>query len=37
MKCQRLKNLVVLVTAVAFFAATSLGQQMQLRILCKAY
>ena len=35
MKYQRLKNLVILVTAVAFFAATFLGQQMKLRILCE--
>lgn len=33
MKHQRLKNLVILVTAVAYFAATFLGQQMRLRIL----
>ena len=32
MKYQRLKNLVILVTAVAYFAATFLGQQMKLRI-----
>jgi hypothetical protein len=35
MKYQRLKNLVTLVTAVAYFAATFLGQQMKLRILCE--
>jgi hypothetical protein len=35
MKYQRLKNLVVLVTAAAYFAATFLGQQMKLRILCE--
>jgi Transposase DDE domain len=35
MKYQRLQNLVVLVTAVAYFAATFLGQQMKLRILCE--
>ncbi len=35
MKYQRLKNLVVLVTAAAFFAATFLGQKMKLRILCE--
>jgi len=35
MKCQRLKNLVILVTAAAYFAATFLGQQMKLRILCE--
>ena len=28
-------SLVVLVTAAAYFAATFLGQQMKLRILCK--
>ncbi len=35
MKCQRLKNLVVLVTAAAYLAATFLGQKMKLRILCE--
>jgi len=35
LKYQRLKNLVILVTAVAYFAATFLGQQMKLRILCE--
>lgn len=35
MKYQRLKNLVVLVTAAAFFAATFLGQKMKLRLLCR--
>ena len=35
MKYQSLKNLVILVTAVAYFAATFLGQQMKLRILCE--
>jgi len=35
MKYQRLKNLVILVTAVAYFSATFLGQQMKLRILCE--
>ena len=35
MKYQRLKNLVILVMAVAYFAATFLGQQMKLRILCE--
>jgi hypothetical protein len=34
-KHQKLKNLVVLVTAVAYFTATFLGQQMKLRILCE--
>ena len=33
MKYRRLKNLVVLVTATAYFAATFLGQKMKLRIL----
>lgn len=35
MKYQRLKNLVVLVTAAAYFAATYLGQQLKLRILAE--
>ncbi|MHB1857425.1 MAG: hypothetical protein ACYCPM_08310 [Acidobacteriaceae bacterium] len=35
LKYQRLKNLVVLVTAAAYFAATFLGQKMKLRILCE--
>ena len=35
MKYCRLKNLVVLVTAAAYFAATYLGQQMKLRILAE--
>ena len=35
MKYQRLKNLVVLVTAAAYFAATFLGHRMKLRILCE--
>jgi hypothetical protein len=34
-KYQRLKNLVVLVTAAAYFAATFLGQRMKLRVLCE--
>jgi hypothetical protein len=34
-KYQRLKNLVALVTAAAYFAATFLGQKMKLRILCE--
>jgi len=34
-KYQRLKNLVVLVTAAAYFAATFLGQKRKLRILCE--
>ena len=33
MKYRRLKSLVVLVTAAAYFAATYLGHQMKLRIL----
>jgi len=35
MTYQRLKNLVILVTAATYFAATFLGQQMKLRILCE--
>jgi len=35
MRYQRWKNLVVLVTAAAYFAATFLGQKMKLRILCE--
>ena len=35
MAYQRLKNLVVLVTAAAYFTATFLGQKMKLRILCE--
>jgi hypothetical protein len=35
MKYQRLKNLVLLVTAAAYFAATFLGQKRKLRILCQ--
>ena len=35
MKYRRLKNLVVLVTAAAYFAATFPRQQMKLRILCE--
>jgi hypothetical protein len=35
MKYQRLKNLVILVTTVAYFVATFLGQQMKFRILCQ--
>ena len=35
MKYQRLKNLVVLVTAAAYFAATFLGQKMKLSLLCR--
>jgi hypothetical protein len=32
---QRLKNLVILVTTAAYFAATFLGQQIKLHILCE--
>jgi Transposase DDE domain len=35
MKYQRLKNLIVLVAAAAYFAATFLGQKTKLRILCE--
>jgi len=35
LKYQRLKNLVVLVTAAAYFAAAFLGYKMKLRILCE--
>jgi hypothetical protein len=35
LRYQRLKNLVVLVTAAAYFAATFLGQKLKLKILCK--
>ena len=35
MNYRRLKNLVVLVTAAAYFAATYLGQQMKLRIMAE--
>jgi len=35
MKYQRLKNLVVLVMAAAYFAASFLGQKMKLRLLCE--
>ena len=35
LKYWRLKNLVVLVTAAAYFVATFLGQKMKLRILCE--
>ncbi len=31
---QRLKNVVLLVTAAAYFAATFMGQKLKLRILC---
>ncbi len=32
---QRLKKLIVLVTAAAYFAATFLGQKLKLKILCE--
>lgn len=35
MKYQRLKNLAVLATAAAYFAATFPGQKMKRRILCE--
>jgi hypothetical protein len=35
MKYRRLQNLVILVTAVAYFAASFLGRRMKLRILCE--
>ena len=35
LRYQRLKNLIVLVTAAAYFAATFLGQKLKLRILCE--
>ena len=35
LRYQRLKNLVVLVTAAAYFAATFLGQKLKLKILCE--
>jgi len=35
LRYQRLKSLVVLVTAAAYFAATFLGQKLKLRILCE--
>jgi hypothetical protein len=35
LRYQRLKNLVLLVTAVAYFAATFLGQKLKLNILCE--
>jgi hypothetical protein len=34
LRYQRLKNLVLLVTAAAYFAATFLGQKLKLKILC---
>jgi hypothetical protein len=35
LRYQRLKNLVWLVTAAAYFAATFLGQKLKLKILCE--
>jgi hypothetical protein len=35
LRYQRLKNLIVLVTAAAYFAATFLGQKLKLKILCE--
>ncbi len=35
LRYQRLKNLVLLVTAAAYFAATFLGQKLKLKILCE--
>ena len=35
LRYQRLKNLVLLVTAAAYFAATFLGQKLKLNILCE--
>jgi len=35
LRYQRLRNLVVLVTAAAYFAATFLGQKLKLKILCE--
>lgn len=35
LRYQRLKNLVVLVTTAAYFAATFLGQKLKLKILCE--
>ncbi len=35
LRYQRLQNLVVLVTAAAYFAATFLGQRLKLKILCE--
>ena len=35
LRYQRLKNLVVLMTAAAYFAATFLGQKLKLKILCE--
>ena len=35
MRYQRLKNLVLLMTAAAYFATTFLGQELKLKILCE--
>ncbi|MBI4463722.1 MAG: transposase [Acidobacteria bacterium] len=35
LRYQRLKNLILLVTAAAYFATTFLGQKMKLKILCE--
>jgi len=35
LRYQRLKNLVLLATAAAYFAATFLGQKLKLKILCE--
>jgi hypothetical protein len=35
LRYQRLKNLVLLMTAAAYFAATFLGQKLTLKILCE--
>src|SRR3989304_281370 len=35
LRYQRLKNLVLLVTAAAYFATTFLGQKLKLKILCE--
>jgi Transposase DDE domain len=35
LRYQRLKNLILLVTAAAFFATTFLGQKLKLRVLCE--
>ncbi|MGH9398649.1 MAG: hypothetical protein ACRD18_17605 [Terriglobia bacterium] len=35
LRYQRLKSLVLLVTAAAYFAATFLGQKLKLKILCE--
>ena len=35
LRYQRLKNLILLVTAVAYFATTFLGQKLKLKILCE--